>query len=74
MLIFHCHNIDSRANINLRCLGVQSMTKAYKSVSTLEGTPYLSTSAKRTGPKKKRISDKNAEFLKGLGLTVKQKN
>lgn len=68
MRIYHHHSIDTRSNAN-------SIKNVYKSASKRKTAPYSSVGAVGAGPKKKKkISKKNEQFLKGLGLTVKSNN
>lgn len=81
MLIYHSHSNGNThgASTNSRYLKqrVTIKRKSYKSASRSANIPCSRTCSvvrrgSTTTTKKKTISNKNAEFLKGLGLKVKQ--
>lgn len=80
MLIYNSHAIGNCSNTKSK--GLKNMKKTYKRVCKRKARPYSSKRVvgvrrKKTKLSRKKktvsVSKKNAQFLKGLGLKVKQK-
>lgn len=83
MLIYHCHNRNTihglNANFNDFITERKSVKKAYKRKAHRKNASYSSKSVgegkskkSKVSRKKRKITKKNAKFLEGLGLKVKQ--